>query len=111
MREDVAGIRIPRVLDANRGAAIDQQIGQQIERLLCADRDEDLLVRRPNAAQRQHFVADLLDQPGIVAGVSVLCPIERLVTEEDLLAARAPLGGWKQGLVELSVNEWKFILL
>jgi len=111
LREDVAGIRVAWVLDANRGSAVEQQIGQQIKRLLCADRDEDLFVRRPNTAQRQYLVADLLNEPGIVACVSVFGPIERLGTGEHLLAARAPLGGGKQGLVELPVNEWKCVPL
>src|SRR3546814_4800085 len=51
--KDVAGVGIARVLESDPGVAAYQEARQQIERVLCADRNQDLVRRRAYAAARQ----------------------------------------------------------
>src|SRR3546814_14603359 len=51
--KDVAGVGIARVLESDAGVAAYQEARQQIERVLCADRNQDLVRRRAYAAARE----------------------------------------------------------
>src|SRR5579871_1098040 len=109
--EDVPCIGVSRVLDSDLGMRIDEQVGQEIKRVLRADGDQDLLGSGPDAAQRQYLFADLLDEERIITRELVLGPVESLGAGEHLLTAAAPLGRRKQCAVELPVDEWIGVLL
>ena len=105
------GVRVPRIFDPDGGLSIDQQIRQQVERVLRSDRHQDLLGRCPDSPQRQYLVADLLEQRRIVPGEAVLRPVERIASGQHVLAACAPFGGREQASVQLPVDERKLVLL
>jgi hypothetical protein len=64
-------VRVAGLLEAQPGVGAEQRVGQQVEGLLRADRDQDLLGQREHAALGQHAQADLLDQVGQVVGLEV----------------------------------------
>ena len=103
--ENVAGVRVARRLQTDRRVAADQQIGQQVERLLGADSDDDFLVAGPYASTRQHPRANLLDQRGVVAKDHVLRPLVDFEHAQGLHAALAPVGDGEERAVELAVEE------
>ncbi|MCY1227923.1 hypothetical protein D9M72_402140 [compost metagenome] len=103
--EDIARIRIAGVFDADRRVGADQQVGQQVQRLLCAHGDHDLVGAGPDAAARQHAGADLLHQRLVVAQDHVLGPVVDVEHAERLQAAFAPVGGGEQRGVVLAVDK------
>ncbi|MOA28421.1 hypothetical protein D3C78_1493620 [compost metagenome] len=66
--EDVAGVRVAGVFHAHHRVFVDQQVGQQVQRMLRADGDDDFLGVGPYATARQHLGADLFDQRGVIVG-------------------------------------------
>ena len=107
--EDIAGIRIAGVFKADRGPLAREQIRDQIERLLAADRHDDFVRHRKHAAPRQHARADLLDQRIVVALDQIRRPVADLHDRQRFHAAFAPVVGRKQRLVELSVDKGIFV--
>src|SRR6185312_11759679 len=77
-REDVPRVGVAWVLQSNLGLCVDQKVGQQVERLLCTDGDQYLVVRGPDASQGQDLVANLLEQQRVIAGDQVLSPVQRV---------------------------------
>jgi len=69
--EDVAGVGVAGVFHADHGVLIDQQVGQQVQRMLRANGNDDLFGVGPHAPARQHLRADLFDQRGVVVGDQV----------------------------------------
>ena len=104
-RRDVARIGVAGILDAEDGVAIEQQVGDQIERVLRADRHQDLVGRHAHAAARQQARADLLDQQRIVVGEAVLGPVAHGGDAERLARALAPCRQREHALVDLAVDE------
>ncbi len=109
--EDVAGVRVAGVFHADHGVLVDQQVGQQVERMLRAHRDDDFLGVGPDAAAGQHLGADLLDQCGVVVGDQVRRPAADVQHRQRLDAAFAPFRGGEQVLVELGVDKGIGLLL
>ena len=92
--EDVPGIEVARVLHGDPVAGTEQQSGNQIEALLRADGDEDLVGFRLDPARRQQLLADHVDQHRVVGGDTVLKArvgvrlIERVAQATDPCARR-----------------------
>lgn len=109
--EDIARVGIAGVFHADHGIVVDQQVGQQVERVLRAHGDDDLGRVGPDAPARQHLGADLLDQRGVVVGDEVRRPAADVQHRQRLDTALAPFGGGKQVLVELAIDEGVGLLL
>ncbi len=90
---------------ATRLSLVDEQAGEEIERVLGAERDQDLLVARHDAAPRQDAAADLLDEQGIIEGPGIVGPGAEPFLAERLARAVAPLGEREQIVVHLPIDE------
>lgn len=64
--QQVTHRRIPRLLDRDRHAGIDEQFGHQVERLLGADRDEYFVRASRYPAHRQDLGPQFLDEHRVV---------------------------------------------
>ena len=62
----VDDIRVARILDAQGLARRQQKLDRKVERLLAADRDQDLVGMGDDAALCEHALNELLDQHRIV---------------------------------------------
>ena len=100
-----ARIGIARILHRHLGALGHQQRGQHVERVLRAQRDDDLVGIGEDAAPRQQPRLDLLDQQRVVAVDHVGRPVADFQHGQRHAVAFAPFGGRKQRRVELAVDE------
>ncbi len=103
--EDVAHVGIARLFHRHAGVGTDQQAGQQVKRILRAQRDEDFVVAGHDAAARQDAAADLLDQQRIVMGPGIVGPGAQPFLAQRLPGAVAPFGQRKEIVVHLAVDE------
>ena len=104
-REDVARVGVARVLHATVRSGPDQQLGEEEQRLLGADRDHHLGGRHPDPASRQQAAADLLDEERVVT-VDQVCA--QPFSSEAPSARREhsrQSGDRKQRGIELAVEE------
>ncbi len=107
--EDVAHVRIAWLLHAGPRLGPNQQGGQEIERVLRAERDEDLIVIRHDAAARQDAAADLLHQQRVIMRPRVIGPGAEPLLAQRLPGAIAPFGEREEIVVHLAVDERKGI--
>ena len=103
--EDAARVGIAGVLHRHLGALAHQQRRQHVERVLGAERDDDLVGIGEDAAPRQQPRLDLLDQQRVVAVDHVGRPVADFQHRQRHAVAFAPFGGRKQRRVELAVDE------
>ena len=104
-REAVARVRVAGLLEADPGRAVEQRLGEQVERVLRADREQDLVGEREDAARRQQPGPDLLDEIGHVPGLEVRRPVRQLGAREAPDAALAEVVGGEELGVVGSVDE------
>src|SRR3546814_14637275 len=97
--------RSARVFHRQHLARPAQQLGDQVERVLRPQRDQDLVRLRLDAAARQHAGADLLDEAWVVVVEVVLGPGLDRLDAERLARAHAPGRNRKQPGVGLAVDE------
>ncbi|CDX16703.1 hypothetical protein MPL3356_220181 [Mesorhizobium plurifarium] len=103
--EDRAGVGIAGVLHRHFRTLGHQQRSEHVERVLRAQRHDDLVRIGEDAAARQEPGLDLLDQQRIVAIHHVGRPVADLQHRQRHAVALAPFGGWKQRRIELAVDE------
>ena len=103
--EGVSGAVKSRVLDGDWPVPVRQHHADDAQRVLCAERDEDLLVVRVDAAVAQHPLAQLLDEPRTVALHRVSHPHRHLPAAESLPRALPPGVDGEQVRIELVVDE------
>ncbi len=103
--ENVASVRIARLLDADSRLPVDEQRRNQIERMLRADRHHDLVRAGMDAAPWQDLKLQLLDQCGIIAVDQVACPVVDLGHAQCRARAFAPVVGRKKARIELAEDE------
>jgi hypothetical protein len=110
-REDIAGIGVARILDPHHRALIHQERRQEIDRMLGADREQDLLRCHEDAPARQQQGADLLDELRIVVGEAVARPFAHGGEAEGLARAFPPICDGKEGRVDLRGRELQLVAL
>ena len=104
-REAVARVRVARLFEAEPCARVEQGFGEQVVGVLRADREDDLLLQREDAALGQQAGADLFDQFGHVFGLEVGCPVRQLRAGQAPGAALAEVLGGKELRVVGAVDE------
>ncbi|KAG1438437.1 hypothetical protein G6F57_019855 [Rhizopus arrhizus] len=109
--EDVAGVGVAGVFHADHGGVGAPQIGEQVERMLRAHRDDDFLGVGPDAPAGQPLGAALFDQRRIIVRDEGGRPAADVQHGQGLDAALAPFGGGKEVRVELAVHEGVGLLL
>ena len=103
--QDVAHVRIARILHRHRGRRRHEQAGQEIQRVLRPQGHQDFVIARRDAAPGQDAPADLLDQHRVVFGEPVLGPGVQPPGPHGLAHAVAPFGDREQLGVHLAVDE------
>ena len=89
----------------------EQQVGNQVQRLLCTQRDQDLVRLGPHATARQHPGVYLLHQFRVVLVDAVTRPGMDGGDTGGVPAAFAPLGSREQVGIYLTVDERIGVLL
>ena len=102
---DVVDVHVAGVLHPEATPGLEQQHAGDPQRLLGADRDQDLLGLGPHAAARQHPLVDLFDQQRIVIVEVVHRPAADRRHAHGIAAALPPVLGRKQLRVDLTVEE------
>ncbi len=95
LRTQLMHAGIAGFFDRDRCAAVDEELGDQMQRLLRAGGDQDLVRLGMNAAPRQHLGADFLQQHGIVGFAGIGRPVLDFAGAEREAVRFAPSGAWK----------------
>ncbi len=103
--EDRARVGIAGILHRDLGTLGHQEVGEHVERVLRAERHDDLVRIGEDAAPGQEPRLDLLDQQRVVAVDHVGRPVADFEHGERHAVAFAPFGGREQRRVELAVDE------
>ena len=103
--QQLAHRRTAGVLERHGRGAIDEQLHQQVERVLPADRYQDLVRAGADASPRQHLRPDFLDQHRVVGETFVAPDVAGWPAGKRHATGLAPLGHGIQRRVELSVDE------
>ena len=108
--EYAAGIHVSGILDTDDSFFAKKQVRYQVERMLGADGDQDLIGGCPHAAPGQQTGVNLFQELRVVAVDAVFRPSPNGADAECLARAFPPVRNRKEREIALAVNEWIGIL-
>ena len=98
-------IGVERVFNHNLAGFINQQLGQQKQRVLRPQGDNDLAGRHPDTATRQAVGSDIIHQQRVIMLAEIACGHAEITRPERLTGAIAPFRMAEQPGINLTIGK------